>query len=194
MELKVPGLTVRLEVVLASMVLGFVIAMLTVSSCSKVTLKEGLTVMDTLYSLGDGSQNTKCEKCGSENMTPVMNSHNSPMVCNQCHHSQPHSTHKSTPVELDGDESPMMSKWVGNAHAYAQNMGDGYQTVLDRVSGNVGTKVPLEGTMVFYKDNEFKPECCPSSYTSSTGCMCTSPEQVKYLAQRGGNRSINNEF
>lgn len=151
MELKVPGLTVRLEVVLASMVLGFVIAMMTVRSCSKVTIKEGLSVMNTLYSLGE----------------------------------QP----ASTPVNLNEDDSHTMSKWVGDAHAYSQHMGSGYQTVLDRVSGNVGTKVPLEDTMVYYRDNEFKPECCPSSYTSSKGCMCTSPEQVKYLAQRGGNRS-----
>lgn len=152
MELKVPGLTVRLEVVLASMVLGFVIAMMTVRSCSKVTIKEGLSVMNTLYSLGE----------------------------------QP----ASTPVNLEeSGDNGMMSKWVGDAHAYAQHMGSGYQTVLDRVSGNVGTKVPLEDTMVFYRDNEFKPECCPSSYTSSKGCMCTTPEQVKYLAQRGGNRS-----
>lgn len=152
MELKVPGLTVRLEVVLASMVLGFVIALMTVRSCSKITIKEGLSVMSTLYNLGD----------------------------------QPTA---STPVNVDETDSDVMSKWVGDAHAYAQNMGDGYQTVLDRVSGNVGTKVPLEDTMVFYRDNEFKPECCPSSYTSSKGCMCISPEQVKYLAQRGGNRS-----
>lgn len=164
MELKVPGLTVRLEVVLASMVLGFVIAMMTIRSCSKVTLKEGLSVMHTLYTLGDDTQQTT-------------------------------NVHTSVPRHVSDEHSPLMSKWVGDAHAYAQHMGSGYQTVLDRVSGNVGTKVPLEDTMVFYRDNEFKPECCPSSYTSSTGCMCTSPEQVKHLAQRGGNRpTINNEF
>jgi hypothetical protein len=151
MELKVPGLTVRLEVVLASMVLGFVIALMTLRSCSKVTIKEGLSVMNTLYNLGEPTQ--------------------------------------STPASVDEEQSNMMSKWVGDSYAYAQQMGNGYQTVLDRVSGNVGTKVPLEDTMVFYRDNEFKPECCPSSYSSSTGCMCMSPEQVKYLAQRGGNRT-----
>jgi hypothetical protein len=132
--------------------------MMTIRSCSKVTLKEGLSVMNTLYSLGDEPQ----------------------------HHTN---VNTSVPEHVDDEASPLMSKWVGDAHAYAQHMGNGYQTVLDRVSGNVGTKVPLEDTMVFYKDNEFKPECCPSSYTSSTGCMCSSPEQVKYLAQRGGNRS-----
>lgn len=151
MDLKIPGLTIRLEVVLASMVLGFLIALMTVRSCSKITLKEGLTLMSTLYNLEDNT--------------------------------------KSKPTTVDEEQSPIMSKWVGDAHKYAQQMGDGYQTVLDRVSGNVGTKVPLEDTMVFYRDNEFKPECCPSSYSSSTGCMCMSPEQVKHLALRGGNRS-----
>lgn len=188
MEIKVPGLSFRLEVVFASMILGFVIAMFTIRSCSKVSLQEGMNVMTTLYSLGDESS-SKCEKCGCTDMMHVANGSNSHMECPKCHHQQSPITHKSTPQEVNNEHSPMMSKWVGDAHAYAQNMGDGYQTVLDRVSGNVGTKVPLEDTMVFYRDNEFKPECCPSSYSSSKGCMCSSPEQVKYLAQRGGNRS-----
>lgn len=160
MEIKVPGLTLRLEVVLASMVLGFVIALFTLRSCSKVSLKEGLAVMNTLYNLGDEHK-------------PV---------------------HKSMPTGVEEDDSPMMSKWVSDAHSYSQSMGDGYQTVLGRVEGNVGTKVPLENTLVFHKDNEFKPECCPSTYSSSTGCMCMSPEQVKYLAARGGNRTAGDEF
>jgi hypothetical protein len=151
MELKIPGLSIRLEVVLGAMLLSLVIAMITLRSCSKITLQEGMEMMNTMYTLGE---------------VP----------------------HKSIPKEVDSENSPIMSKWVGDAHAYSQNMGDGYQTILDRVKGNVGTKVPLEDTMVFYRDNEFKPECCPSSYSSSTGCMCMSPEQVKYLAMRGGNR------
>lgn len=157
MEIKVPGLTFRLEVVLTAIAIGFALAMFTLRSCSKVSLREGLSVMNTLYSLGDATS--------------------------------PTATYQSTPVEVGDTPSPMMSKWVGDAHAYAQTMGSGYQTILDRVSGNVGTKVPLEDTMVFYRDNEFKPECCPSTYSNSSGCMCMSPQQVNYLAHRGGNRA-----
>jgi hypothetical protein len=38
-------------------------------------------------------------------------------------------------------------------------------------------------------DNIAKPECCPSSYTLSTGCVCTTPAQRDYLGKRGGNNT-----
>ena len=33
----------------------------------------------------------------------------------------------------------------------------------------------------------FKPECCPSVYSSSAGCACLSDEQRTFFAERGGN-------
>lgn len=55
--------------------------------------------------------------------------------------------------------------------------------------------VPLpENELEFFYDNEFKPECCPSTYSNSVGCACMSSEQVNYLNQRGGNRTLNSQF
>jgi len=54
-----------------------------------------------------------------------------------------------------------------------------------------GTPVPLsDSQMFFFQDNQFKPECCPSSYSSGSGCACISSEQIKYLNERGGNRTM----
>ena len=56
-------------------------------------------------------------------------------------------------------------------------------------SNYVGTPVPLpEGEMFFFKKNQFKPECCPATYTTSAGCACISKDQLSYLNNRGGNR------
>jgi len=33
----------------------------------------------------------------------------------------------------------------------------------------------------------FKPDCCPSVYSSSAGCACLSDEQRTFFAERGGN-------
>jgi len=56
-----------------------------------------------------------------------------------------------------------------------------------------GTPVPLpEGEMFYFSGNKFSSECCSgsfSSYTSSNGCACMTPEQAEYLNQRGGNRT-----
>jgi hypothetical protein len=67
-------------------------------------------------------------------------------------------------------------------------------TVVDKTQTYKGTPVPLENTLLYFKDNEFKPECCPSTYSSSRGCACTSGEQRKYINERGGNRTLPSEF
>ena len=67
----------------------------------------------------------------------------------------------------------------------------GYSSSQSKWEQNRGTAVPLpEGQLFMFADNEFKPECCPSTYSSSNGCACMTEEQVKYLNERGGNRSM----
>ena len=80
------------------------------------------------------------------------------------------------------------NSWANKAKTYAGNMG--YESILESKKNYVGTPVPLENTMLMFKDNKFKPECCPATYTTSTGCACISPDQTQYLNQRGGNRTI----
>ena len=50
----------------------------------------------------------------------------------------------------------------------------------------------LNEDLFFFQDNKFTPECCfvPQQYSSSTGCACISPEQMKFLSGRGGNNNI----
>jgi hypothetical protein len=67
----------------------------------------------------------------------------------------------------------------------------GYKNKLNSYKDNVGTPVPLpEGELFFFADNKFKPECCPSTYSDSMGCACLSQDQVTYINQRGGNRTL----
>jgi len=45
-----------------------------------------------------------------------------------------------------------------------------------------------------FDQNVSSADCCPATYATSTGCICASPEQMKYLNQRGGNRTLNTIF
>lgn len=176
MEFKLFGLNWRLEVVLASMALGFLISMMTLSSCSRVSLREGMEIMNGVYS--DVSARVNGDASATTGNGVLL----------------AHSTTKSTPISSFDEPSPMMSEWVSKAHQYGeQHGGDGYQSVLNRLQGNTKGSVP-DDSMVFYRDNEFKPECCPSTFSSSSGCMCTTPEQMHHLATRGGNRSASDNF
>ena len=43
--------------------------------------------------------------------------------------------------------------------------------------------------MFIFAYNKSSPECCPSTYSTSNGCICTTKNQREYINQRGNNRS-----
>lgn len=48
--------------------------------------------------------------------------------------------------------------------------------------------VPLpEGEMLMFANTPFKPECCPNTYSNSSGCACMTGEQYNWLQMRGSN-------
>ena len=49
---------------------------------------------------------------------------------------------------------------------------------------------PGPDSLFIFKNNQAKPECCSSTYASDMGCVCTTPEQRKYINTRGGNRTV----
>jgi len=84
----------------------------------------------------------------------------------------------------NGDVAGM---WVTKANTYASEFGYG---IINNTGSAYTADEPLKnGELVLFAKNKFKPECCPSPYSSSTGCVCMTPEQINYLNTRGGNRT-----
>ena len=84
----------------------------------------------------------------------------------------------------NGDVAGM---WVSKANTYASEFGYG---IMNNTGSAYTADEPLKnGEMVIFAKNKFKPECCPAPYSSSTGCVCMTPEQINYLNTRGGNRT-----
>jgi hypothetical protein len=46
-----------------------------------------------------------------------------------------------------------------------------------------------DNEIMFLVDNKVNSECCPSPFTTDTGCVCLSDEQKNLMASRGGNRA-----
>lgn len=60
----------------------------------------------------------------------------------------------------------------------------GAQAILNRPH----QPIPLpEGELDMFATTEFKPECCPNAFSTSMGCACMTPVQLKYLNERGSN-------
>lgn len=83
--------------------------------------------------------------------------------------------------------------WFKNPDSWAQptlsyspdsKPDSGVKDILDRPE----IKLPLpEGQLDLFADMTFKPECCPNTYSSSTGCACMNVKTYNYLNERGGN-------
>ena len=55
--------------------------------------------------------------------------------------------------------------------------------------------VPLpEGEMLMFANTPFKPECCPNTFSNSSGCACMTGGQYNYLVERGGNNIPYSEY
>jgi hypothetical protein len=60
----------------------------------------------------------------------------------------------------------------------------GAEAILDRPA----QPIPLpEGQLDFLATTPFRTDCCPSAFSTSTGCACLTMDQYKYLHERGGN-------
>jgi hypothetical protein len=160
MELKLFGYEARLEVVVACIIIGMIAGLFMFCDCFQYSVLEGMTTKDMHNKKANG-KNPVDKKEGFVNL-----SNN----------------------ELNIDDSYTMG-WVQTAKRYASGMGN--KNRLNTYKDNVGTPVPLpEGELFFFTDNKFKPECCPSTYSNSMGCACLSQDQVNYINQRGGNRTL----
>ena len=55
--------------------------------------------------------------------------------------------------------------------------------------------VPLpEGELLMFANTPFKPECCPNTFSNSSGCACMTGGQYNYLVERGGNNIPYSEY
>jgi hypothetical protein len=241
MEIRIFGMTVRLEILIIALIVGMIMGGHLLCACAKVPLSEA-------FGLGGLEGMTEGLPKGETNGEPA----NKPVVQTDSGHeatgetaneNQPQATVVPTgskpaannkisaetikemstmlPNVLNGFQSIMSgakpptgetdaftdystykggdnnsdvaSSWINKADAYSKNLG--YQQTAQKANMYTGTQVPLpDGQLFFFQNNQFKPECCPSPYSASTGCACMSSEQIAYLNSRGGNRSGDSEF
>ena len=63
--------------------------------------------------------------------------------------------------------------------------------ILDRPA----QPIPLpDGQMSMFATTPFKPECCPNTFSNSSGCACMTVNQYNYLRERGGNNVPYSEY
>ena len=93
---------------------------------------------------------------------------------------------QSSPYDLTDNTSVNTSLWNAPNMSVipGQPLNSAVQDIINRPNG----PLPLpEGEMLLFADTPFKPECCPNTYSNSSGCACMNTNTYNYLILRGGN-------
>ena len=99
----------------------------------------------------------------------------------------------SSPYDLTKNPSINTSSWSAPNMTVVpgQPLSAGVKQFLSRAPQTV----PLpDGEMLMFSKTPFKPECCPNTYSNSSGCACATSEQFNWLQMRGGNNVPYSEY
>ena len=205
MEIRVFGMTLRLEVIIITLLLGMILGGHLLCSCAKVPISEAFGQLTEGAESGPASESAAgaAGAAGAGTMAAAGTTGALPAPATaQTIPVAPANKKKNDTTEKFSDYSEYRAEdsnadvtgsWISKASKYSSDLG--YQSTSGKANTYVGTAVPLpDGELFFFQNNQFKPECCPAPYSSSTGCACMSTEQIKYLNTRGGNRTSDSEF
>ena len=178
MEISIGSYKFRVEILILIIVVSWVLFGHLLCSCCLLSFKESFDMLTR------GTTPTPMLEQSVANAAPVTEGFVS-------------SNNSATGPEFSGAKEPgyIMNpdKWSMPNLTYSPGTtpDSGVQSILNRPK----QPIPLpEGELDMFATTPFKPECCPSAYSSSTGCACVTTEQYTYLRDRGGNNVPYSEY
>jgi hypothetical protein len=100
---------------------------------------------------------------------------------------------ESSKYSLNNYNSVDTSKW--GLPALTITPGQPNSPAVQAVLNRKPQQIPLpEGELDMFANTPFKPECCPNTFSNSSGCACMTVKQYNYLNDRGGNNVPYSEY
>jgi hypothetical protein len=203
MDISIFGYKLNLEILILIGVIYLILVGHTLCGCSNYSLMEGLDVMNKVA--GEVVNNVSTDMSGNQDI-PVPgagivsgNAKDGASKVNGASAGKEGfvgantNYGQSTPYDLAGDSMIDTSSWSAPNMTVipGQPLNPAVKQFLDRKQ----QQLPLpEGEMVFFANSEFKPECCPNTYSNSQGCACMTSQDYNYLVTRGGNNVPYSEY
>ena len=180
MDISVLGYKFNVEVLILIGVVYLILVGHTVGGCCNMRgIMEGLT---TVAVSGAKAASEKARQLNKQS-----NAHKEGFVGANTNYGESslYSLSNNTSINTSSWMAPNMSVVAG------QPLSSGVKAILNRKP----QPVPLpEGELLLFANTPFKPECCPNSFSNSSGCACMTTEQYNYLTLRGGNNTPYSEY
>ena len=192
MEISIGSYKFRVEILILIVVVFWVMFGHVLCGCSRVTMFEGMAMMK------EGLTGTPAKKVAGANVY----TNNHPSTTDTTTDTTTTegfigSNNIASGPEFAGAQSPDYimnpSTWSMPTLTYSPGTKPdaGVKAIWDRPN----QPIPLQkDELLMFATTEFKPECCPNAYSSSTGCACMTVPQYNYLRDRGGNNVPYSEY
>ena len=171
MDISIGSYKVRVEILIAIVIVYWVMFGHLLCGCSKVGLFEGMAMIkDGMRNPVVARRNYRYNNNTTEGFTGANDSSMGPEFAN-----------------IDAPKYIMNpSTWAMPTLTYSPGTTPdaGVKAIWDRPKQQIP---PPEGQLSFFATTEFKPECCPNTFSSSTGCACMTVDQYDFLRKRGFN-------
>ena len=180
MDISIGSYKVRVEILVAIVIVYWVMFGHLLCGCSKVGLFEGMEILKEGVRNGRNAvarHNYYNNNTTTEGFTSANNTSMGPEF-----------------ASIDAPKYIMNpSTWAMPTLTYSPGTTKdaGVKAILNRPKQQIP---PPEGQLDFFAKTDFKPECCPNTYSTSTGCACMDMGSYDFLKQRGFNNVPYSEF
>jgi hypothetical protein len=205
MEITIGSYKCRLEICILIVIVFWVMFGHVMCSCCTISMQEGLDIMkraregfvapvarrraDNLYNQDEGFVAPVARRrVNGEEVEETETTEKEGFVS---------SNNKAYGPEFGSNKSPgyimRPDTWAQPTLSYSMGTtpSAGAQAILNRPK----QPIPLpEGELDVFATTQFKPECCPNAFSTSSGCACMTTEQLGYLHARGGNNVPYSEY
>lgn len=191
MDISIGPYKFRLEILILIGLLLWVIFGHIVCSCSRVGLMEGMEVMKDAVTAADASAKKQVAKKdmttgdAPASTTTAKNGASKEGFANLGNFSPDYQSADYQGANTTSWSMPTLEYTKGG------KLDAGAQDILNRPK----QPIPLpEGELDMFATTEFKPECCPNTYTSGSGCACMTMGQYDALQTRFNNNVPFSEY
>ena len=193
MDITLFGFKMNLEMLILIGVIYLILVAHTFGGCCNMPLlMEGLKSMDS-------SNSSNSSKNSNSNSSSTTDASGNMMKMAMLKKSQEGFTGantnygESSQYSLGDYSSPDTSAW--GAPSMTVIPGKPLPKAVKQFLARQEQPIPLpEGELSMFANTPFKPECCPNTFSNSSGCACMTAKQYNYLIERGGNNIPYSEY
>lgn len=203
MDISIFGYKINLEILILIGVVYLVLVGHTFCGCCRFRMMEGLDNMENDVSNDNNDTKLMATQIGNGNIMPAGN-----IVSDKAKNGSTKANGKSgkegfvgsntnfgqsSPYDLTSNSMIDTTKW--NNPDLTVTPGKPLSPEVKQFLHRKQQQLPLpEGEMDFFANVEFKPECCPSAFSNSSGCSCLTSKDYNFLKNRGMNNVPYSEY